>query len=161
MRFERFPSVCGWFVAVTVLFATSVVVFAQETTGGLQGTIKDPTGAVVGGAHVEVTAANLVGNKAQDTDVAGYYRFANLPPGEYKIAGSGKGFQTVKRGGIGLGVGHLPPVDIPLEVGAAAEVVEVSGSAPIIDVTTETTQTNVTQDVFNDVPHGRSFSLLV
>jgi Carboxypeptidase regulatory-like domain len=161
MRFERFPSVCGWFVAVTVLFATSVVVFAQETTGGLQGTIKDPTGAVVSGAHVEVTAANLVGNKAQDADSAGYYRFANLPPGSYTITVSGKGFKTIKRGGVVLEVGHLPTVDITLEVGAAAEVVEVSGAAPIIDVTTETTQTNITQDVVQDVPHGRSFQSVI
>jgi hypothetical protein len=162
MRFERFPKVFGCFLAVTALFIIiSSLVFAQETTAGLQGTIKDTTGAVVGGAHIEVTAANLVGNKAQDTDAAGYYRFANLPPGSYTITVSGKGFKTVKRGGVVLEVGHLPTVDIMLEVGAAAEVVEVTSAAPIIDVTTETTQTNITQDVVQDVPHGRSFQSVI
>src|ERR1700675_3976794 len=162
MRFERFPRVFGCFLAVTALFIiTSSLVFAQETTAGLQGTIKDTTGAVVGGAHVEVTAANLVGNKAQDTDTAGYYRFANLPPGDYTITVTGKGFKTAKRGGVVLEVGHLPSVDITLEVGAAAEVVEVSGAAPVIDVTTETTQTNITQDVVDNVPHGRSFQSVI
>jgi outer membrane receptor protein involved in Fe transport len=161
MRFERFPRFCSWLLVVTALLVTSAVLFAQETTGGLQGTIKDATGAVVGGAHVEVTAANLVGNKAQDADSAGYYRFANLPPGEYTITVSGKGFKTAKRAGVVLEVGHLPTIDITLEVGTASEVVEVTSQAPIIDVTTETTQTNITQDVVQDVPHGRSFQSVI
>jgi hypothetical protein len=159
----RFTTLSRLFAAMAViaLLVTSTVVFAQETTGGLTGTIKDTTGAVVGNAHVEVTSANLVGNKALDTDSAGYYRFANLPPGSYAITVSAKGFKTVRRDGIVLEVGHLPTVDITLEVGAASEVVEVSGAAPVIDVTTETTQTNVTQDVVQDVPHGRSFQSVI
>ena len=161
MRFERFAKVCNWLLAVTAVLVTSSVLFAQETTAGLQGTVKDPSGAVVGGAHVEVTAANLVGNKSQNTDSSGYYRFANLPPGDYTITVSGKGFKTVKRGNLVLEVGHLPTVDITLEVGGSAEVVEVTGAPPVIDVTTETTQTNVTQDVVDDVPHGRSFQSVI
>ena len=82
MRFERFPRTCSWLLVVAALLVTSSVLFAQETTGGLQGTVKDATGAVVANAHVEVTAANLVGSKISNTDSAGYYRFANLPPGD-------------------------------------------------------------------------------
>ena len=48
-----------------------------------------------------------------------------------------------------------------MSIGASGTVVEVSGAAPIIDVTTETTQTNVTQDVVQDVPHGRSFQSVI
>ena len=130
MRFERFPRTCSWLLVVAALLVTSSVLFAQETTGGISGTIKDTTGAVVGNAHVEVTAANLVGGKSLNTDSAGYYRFVNLPPGEYTISVSGKGFKTVKRAGVILEVGHFPTIDIALEVGAASEVVEVTGAAP-------------------------------
>jgi hypothetical protein len=161
MRFTTLSRLFAVLVVIALLVTTSTVLFAQETTGGLTGTIKDTTGAVVGNAHVVVTSANLVGNKALDTDSAGYYRFANLPPGSYAITVTAKGFKTVRRDGIVLEVGHLPTVDITLEVGAAAEVVEVTGAAPIIDVTTETTQTNVTQDVVQDVPHGRSFQSVI
>jgi hypothetical protein len=136
-------------------------VFAQETTGGLQGTVKDATGAVVPSAHVEVTGTSLPGNKALDTDSAGYYRFANLPPGTYVIAVSAKGFKTVKREGVTIEVGHLPTLDLNLEIGAAAEVVEVSGAAPVIDVTTNTNQTNLTQDVLTNTPHGYSFQSVI
>ena len=147
-------------VAFLVLFL-AVAVFAQETTGGLQGTVKDATGAVVSGAHVELAGTSLVGKKESDTDSKGYYRFANLPPGEYALTLTAKGFRTSKRGGIVLEVGHLPTVDLTLEVGATSEIVEVTGAAPVIDVTTETTQTNITQDVVQDVPHGRSFQSVI
>jgi outer membrane receptor protein involved in Fe transport len=85
----------------------------------------------------------------------------NLPPGTYTIAVEAKGFKTVKREGLTLEVGHLPNVDISVEVGTASEVVEVTGAAPVIDVTTVTTLTNVTQDVIQEVPHGRSFQSVI
>jgi hypothetical protein len=44
------------------------VCLAQETTGGLQGTVKDPSGAVVAKALVELKGASLVGSKTQETD---------------------------------------------------------------------------------------------
>ena len=136
-------------------------VFGQETTGGLQGTIKDPSGAVVRGAHIVVTGSSLVGEKSDNSDSNGYYRFANLPPGTYTIIIKATNFKTEKRDGLVLEVGHLPTVDLTLEVGATSEIVEVTGAAPVIDVTTEHTLTNVTADVIQDVPHGYSFQSVI
>lgn len=154
----------GWIYLLVALVAFSLslpLMVAQETTAGLQGTVKDASGAVVSNAHVVVRGSTLVGDKALDTDANGYYRFANLPPGNYSIEVSAKGFKSFKRSGIALEVGHLPTVDIALEIGAASEVVEVSGAAPLIDVTTTRTMTNVTSDVIQDVPHGRSFQSVI
>lgn len=68
----------------SILFLVSSL-FAQETTGGLQGTVKDPSGAVVSNAAIELTGTSLVGKKTLTTDSSGYYRFANLPPSTYTI----------------------------------------------------------------------------
>ena len=133
---------------------------AQETTGGLQGIVKDPSGAVVPGATVVVAAKSLVGTKGVDTDSSGYYRFANLPPDTYTISATAKGFTTQKRE-VTLEVGRLPNVDFALEVGISQTVVEVSGAAPQIDVTTNATATNVTEDVIEAIPHGRSFQSVI
>jgi len=138
-----------------------MVALAQETTGGLQGTVKDPTGAVVPNAKVVVTASTLVGSKELGTDGSGYYHFANLPPGTYTIEVTAKGFKTFKRSDLVLEVGHLPTIDVSLEVGTAETIVEVTSAAPQIDVTTNVTQTNVTEDVINDIPHGRSFQSVI
>ena len=64
-------------LAVAFAFGFSFVLFhqiawSQETTGGLQGTIKDPSGAVLPGALVEVTAPTLVGSKQSISDVIQY-----------------------------------------------------------------------------------------
>ena len=146
MRFSKSMRLFALVVGMALLLS-GVCVFAQETTGGIQGTVKDASGAVVAGAHVVVTGTNLIGSKALDTDSSGYYRFANLPPGTYTVTVSAKNFKTSKREGIAIDIGRLPTVDITLEVGTTAEVVEVTGAAPVIDVTTNTNQTNLTPDV--------------
>jgi hypothetical protein len=153
-----------WFVLSLVLALCglfSLATMAQETTGGLQGVVKDPSGAVVPGAKVVVTGTSLVGSKEIVTDGSGYYRFANLPPGNYALTVTAKGFSTVKREGLNLEVGHLPSVDISLEVGTASTVVEVTSAAPQIDTTTSRTMTNVTEDVIKFIPHGESFQSVI
>ena len=51
-----------------LLVAVGGCTLAQETTGGLQGVVKDPSGAVVPKAKVVATASTLVGEKAITTD---------------------------------------------------------------------------------------------
>jgi len=148
-------------LALTLCAFFSISAVAQETTGGMQGVVKDPSGAVVPNAKVVVTGASLVGSKELKTDSSGYYRFANLPPGTYTIIVSANGFNTFKRGGLILEVGHLPTSDIVLEVGSAATTVEVSAAAPVIDVTTTQNLTNITDDIIQNVPHGNSYQSMI
>lgn len=144
-----------------LLLLFSSVVLAQETTGGLQGTVRDPAGAVVPNASVEVTSSALVSPKRIVTDNGGYYRFVNLPPGTYTLTVSASGFSKLKRDGIVLQVGRIPTIELALKVGAQDTVVEVSSTAEGIDVTSTATNTNVTSDVIADVPHGRTFQSVI
>lgn len=153
----RFATLYG----VLVLLLWVATGFAQETTGGLQGTVKDPTGAVIPGAQVSMTGVSLVGSKEARTDGSGYYRFANLPPGSYTLTVKAKGFETYKREGLVVEVGRLPSVDLTLKVGAESTVVEVTSAAPVIDVTSSHTINNITRDVLTDVPHGYSFQSVI
>ncbi|HKT46398.1 MAG TPA: carboxypeptidase regulatory-like domain-containing protein [Candidatus Acidoferrales bacterium] len=154
MRFPRFL-----YCAVLILFVCSGVV-AQETTGGLQGTVKDPSGASVPKAKIVISAKSLVGTKDVETDAAGYYRFANLPPDTYSVSVTANGFTGAKRD-VNIDVGHLPTVDFTLEMGSTQTIVEVSGAAPQIDVTSNVTVTNVTEEVIDLIPHGRTFQSVI
>jgi hypothetical protein len=148
-------------LTVAVLFL-AVGLQAQETTGGLQGTVKDANGAVLPKASVELTGSSLVGGaKKLATDATGYYRFANLPPGTYTVTVKMSGFATLKREGIDIEVGHLPTLDLTLQVGSTETVVEVTEEAPLIDVAVTHTATNVTEEVIADIPHGRSFQSVI
>jgi hypothetical protein len=150
-----------WLLMVAFSVLVSIQMFGQETTGGLQGTVKDPSGAVVPNAQIVATSNILVGNKTANSDGSGYYRFANLPPGSYVVTVTAKGFRTSKREGLVIEVGHLPTVDLTLEIGGTETVVEVSGATPAIDTSQNITQTNITEDVVQDVPHGRSFQSVI
>jgi len=146
------------FIAVVLLAAS---IFAQETTGGLRGTVKDPTGAVVDRAHVVIHGSSLVGDKSADTDSNGVYQFSNLPPGSYTVTVTAGGFATVKNEGIVIEVGHLPTINFVLQVGTNTTVLEVNGEAILVDVTTNHTITNITQDVIQNAPHGYSFQSVI
>jgi len=135
--------------------------FGQETTGGLQGTVKDASGAALTHAQVSLESPSLVGGKTTETDNHGNYRFTNLPPGPYVVTVTAQGFSTLRREGLVIEVGHLPSVDLTLAVGGEKTVVEVSAESPQIDVTTTTTQTNITNDVINYVPRGTSFQSVI
>ncbi len=143
------------------MLAVSTFCFAQETTGSLQGVVKDPTGALIPGAKVTVTTPTLVGEKSVLTDSKGYYHFSNLPPGAYVVTVDAKGFTTRKQEGLVLEVGHSPTLDMTLALGSQSQVVEVTSATPAVDVTSVTTQTNITQNVVNYVPHGTSFQSVI
>src|SRR5262245_7886562 len=132
MRFSK------WLLSSLILLGLCLGTNAQETTGGLQGTVKDSSGAVVAGAKVQVTAKSLVGLKEVDTDGSGFYRFANLPPDTYSISVTANGFTTAKRD-VNVDVGRLPTLDFTLEVGKSETVIEVNATPPQIDVTTNVT----------------------
>ncbi len=158
---ERYVKRISKLVALLVMLTASAMCFGQETTGALQGTVKDATGAVIPGAKITVTSPTLIGSKSAIADSKGYYHFSNLPPGEYVEVIDMKGFSTLKRSGLVIEVGHAPSVDITLAVGSESTVVDVTSAAPAIDVTSVTTQTNITQDVVQYVPHGTSFQSVI
>ena len=143
------------------LASSERTLYAQETTGGLQGTVKDASGAVVPRARVVITGAALIGSKELETDSSGYYRFANLPPGTYAISVTAQGFDTFKREGLQIGVGQLPTVDVSLRIGTAATTVEVTGAAPVIDTTTTQNITELNNQTLQNVPTGITYQSVI
>jgi len=138
-------------------FTALPIAIAQETTGGIEGTVKDPSGATVSRAVVLLTGDKLIGTKTVTTDGTGYYRFTNLAPGAYTLSVIVPGFNELRREGISIQVGRLPTIDMVLSVGSDTTIVEVNATTPQIDITQSHTQTNVTRDELDYAPRGRSF----
>src|SRR5262249_15119193 len=112
----------------------------------------DASGGAIVRATVEVSSPALIGIKRADTDQVGYYRFANLPPGKYGLSVKATGFRAYKLENIDLQVGHLPTLDVTLEVGSATEPVEVSAEAAAIDTSQSKVQTNINQASLMNLP---------
>lgn len=134
---------------------------AQERTGTIGGTVTDPSGSAIQGALVEVAGTALQHAATASTNSAGAYLFSALPSGTYSITVSAPGFAKRKVENINLVVGKTLVSDIRLEVGQVSENIVVSESSVVIDTATATVATNVTGDVYDRLPKGRSFDSLI
>jgi hypothetical protein len=116
-----------------VAFVAAVAVFGQGNTGGIVGTLTDPSSAVVAGAKVIVTNT-LTGVKTEgNTDSQGGYVFNFLSPGTYKLETEVAGFKKFVRAGIALETGRQLRLDVALETGAVTETVNVSATTPLLE----------------------------
>ena len=137
------------------------VAFAQETTGGISGTVKDGTGALVRSATVEISGPALIGTKKVETSDNGQYRVVNLPPGSYTVTVTDPGFDTAKTGNVVVQVGRYPTVDISLKVGSAATTIEVTEAGPTIEQGGTHDLTNISKEDLALLPAGASYQSLI
>src|ERR1700761_7220679 len=119
----------------TVLWCLTGLGRSQEFRGTISGAVKDPSGAVVPGAQIEVKEIHTGTVNRTKSDAAGQYVVPFLLPGDYTITATAQGFETLTRSGITLESQAHPEVDLSLKVGNTGETVEVTTTAPIIDQT--------------------------
>lgn len=140
-----------------VLILNCFPTYGQTGTSHITGTVSDPQGAVVADAQVtvknEATGVTYTGK----TTSAGVYSFPSLPVGGYAITVEAAGFKTFSSTGNVLTVGSPLVVDATLQVGAAAEVVEVQGGFDRVDTTHAMLGDVVGQRAIRDLPlNGRN-----
>src|ERR1041385_520355 len=149
-----------WAVALLAVWAT--LAKAQVTTGTINGTVTDPSGAVLPGAKIEITSDATGAMRMATTDASGHYSVPQLAIGSYKVSATLEGFQTDVHPGVQVAVGGTATVDMKLQVGAVTQTVEVTGEAPLIQ-TQESQVSNVVQDQqLRELPlNGRDMSQLI
>ncbi len=146
------PLLC---VALLAIFAS--VASAQEVTGSIRGTVKDPTGAVIPGATVTATSPSLVRPIEVTTDDSGVYFFGRLPSGIYSITAAQSGFSTVKKDDVNVQLGRELSLDLGLTAGGVSEVVDVTAtSGDAIDISSSKTVTNISEEFIDKTPKGRN-----
>ncbi len=111
------------------------LVVAQESRGTIQGTVRDPQGAVVPGAAVTVRNSETNGAEVLKTNQTGHFIAPLLLPGNYTVTIEATGFKKEVRQGIVLLTADVRDVDVTLQVGASTESVTVTAEAPLVDST--------------------------
>ena len=114
---------------------------AQITTGVIQGSVLDPSGAVLSG--VEVEARNVATNVArkQSTGEEGRFVLLQLQPGLYNVTFTLAGFATLVQEGVNVSVGQTITLNPAMKLAAAAETVTVTGTATVDTRRTESSST--------------------
>ena len=152
MRFSR--------VAVLVVCLCGAMA-AQEFRSTLSGVVTDPTGAPVPNATVAVTEANT-GTKAQTvTDSTGQYTIPFLLPGNYQLTAQAEGFKRYVRQRLAVAAAEHPVVDIPLELGAVSQSVDVTEAATLVNTDNASFGQSVSTAQVEDFPlNGRTPMML-
>ena len=106
---------------------------AAAVNGQIEGTVTDPSGAVVPGATVSVENVNTGLRRELKTDNSGFYRFTVLPLGTYRLKVTASGFAEETHSGIVVEAGSTRTVDVSVRVAGTTGIVEVTADAPVVD----------------------------
>lgn len=109
---------------------------AQFDSGAVLGNIKDPSGATINAATVELLDVAKGVKVVRQTNASGSYEFDSVQPGGYTISVTAPGFQSSKTDVFQVNVGARQRVDLSLGLGAASDTVTVSGAAAQLETDT-------------------------
>ena len=147
-----------WFSKCFVLLVTFALIIpgallAQNiVTGGISGTVTDPSGAVVPTATVTLKSNSTGETQQTATSSTGLYNFPLLKPGPYSVSISQSGFRGISQK-VDVLLGQTVMVNIKLAVGNASETVEVTGTAPLLQTEDANISTTFTQNQIENLPN--------
>ena len=166
LKHENHPG--GIFVPAMFLLAAIVLVFCsvlpahgQVSGATLSGTITDTSGAVVSNAKISVKNVDTGVIRDATSNNDGFFTAPNLLPGRYEVKVSAPGFDTAVNKNITLTVGSRQTLNQVLRVGQVSQTVEVTGSAPTVELSSSTVSGVVDSTTIRELPlNGRDWTSL-
>jgi hypothetical protein len=135
---------------------------AQQAAANVNGAVKDPSGAAIANAQIELTNVNTGVVRRTTTNADGIYNFPDVVPGSYSMQASATGFSAVSQPAVTLEVGQTATFDFQMKVGATTSTVTVNAIAPTLETSTSELGTVVAPKEMNDLPlNGRNFTELL
>src|SRR5579862_4884614 len=151
-----------FFAVLLFLFLVGLPAKAQTYLGAINGTVTDPSGAVVPGASVKATSKSTGIDHATLSTSDGQFAFQDLPVGTYFVTVTAAGFPVTTIEGVLVEQGTVYTLPVSLKITQAATSVEVSAAALSLDTTSETQTTLVGGADLQQMPlNGRDFTQLI
>src|ERR1700687_380195 len=145
-------------IGLFVVFSSTLLV-AQTTlsTGSINGTVTDPSGAVVSGAKISIINTSTGQSVELTSNSSGAISTGPLPPGTYKVQVAAKGFSTVSQPVV-VQVGNTATVNPKLAVGQESQIVEVQGNEVAVNTEQAEVQGVLTSAQIENLPvNARNF----
>jgi hypothetical protein len=124
---------------------------AQQTLGGITGTVTDKTGSVLPDTVVTIVQDQTKLTRTQKTNANGSYDFVNLPIGTYSVTYTHAGFQTQRVPSITVQADRTATVNSILPVGQVGTVVEVQAD-PVMNAVDTTNGYILEKNQIDSVP---------
>ena len=147
----RFRWVSFLALSLSILFCSTRVVAQSGNSGSIEGTVKDPSGASVANATVEISNPVTGLKRSAVTGPDGNFRFTNLPFNPYHMVVTADGFESFTRD---VDVRSTVPtsVQVALKIGEAATSVTVEANGGDLVETESTFHTDVDQALIDKLP---------
>jgi hypothetical protein len=150
---------CTYFLG---LFLVSCPRANAQFTSAIEGTVTDPTGAVVPGASVTLKNEETGATQTVQTQDSGNYRFTALPSAVFTLTAKSSGFKTTIQAHIRVEVAETKTVNLALTVGGPDSVVTVTSEAPAIETSQGRVSGEIDETRVHELPlSGRNFYTLV
>ena len=147
---------------IAALSLVSWVSVGASVGGRIEGTVTDPTGAIVPGAAVVATHDGTGVEQRVTTTQDGSYALPVLPVGLYSIRVTVQGFQPYERTGIAVDANSALVVNVSLVAGTKTEALTVNESAVHVDTASTQMGEVISGHQMTAVPiNGRSFTDLL
>ena len=141
-------------VLVVAMVLSGLGIWAQTTSGAIQGRVTDVTGQPVIGAVVHVTGPSVQGFLGTATDTSGNYNIPFVPAGRgYEVKVSADGYGTVVRKGIDVPLGTT--VQLPFTMSSGQTQVVVTTAAPIINMKSTSSGATLSSGMIESIPLAR------
>jgi Carboxypeptidase regulatory-like domain/TonB dependent receptor len=149
-------------LAVLFVLSVGLPAMAQTFRGAINGTVTDPSGAVVPNAQVKAINKATAIEHATISTSDGQFAFQDLPVGAYKIVVAAQGFPVLTVDNVLVEQGAIYTLPATLTISQQATTVEVSAAALTLDTTSETQTTVLTGGDLQTLPlNGRDFTQLI
>jgi len=125
--------------------------FAQQTLGGITGTVTDASGGAIADTQVTLVADATKLTRVQTTNGSGSYDFVSLPIGAYSLTFTHDGFETLVVPSIVVQADRTATLNADLKVGAVGSTVTVEAS-PLMDSQDTTNGYILERDEISSVP---------
>src|SRR5262245_6744810 len=136
---------------LVLLLALPASAAAQQGTAALEGAVEDPSGAVLPGVTVTATHRDTGTGRSVVTDERGRYRMQALPTGPYVVTAELTGFTAATREVILL-IGSEITANLRLALSTVQESVQVTASAPMIEVTKSHVSSTINEKQISELP---------
>jgi hypothetical protein len=128
-----------------------------STTGSVDVSVTDTSGAIVPGADLELRNLETNDSRKASTQANGVYQFHALPFGKYRLTTSKPGFDNAVFDPVEVQTGRVTAVRATLTVGRSTQTIQVNDASPLVEPTSSTLSTTIdTQQVTNLPIQGRN-----